>query len=93
VPLKYDLRPLPGSPAVNRGVRVYVPWGLSAVTGEWHFRKHRGDPTRLIDDSMYLTRDPQASGDAPETRNDLRVEGATDAHYDPVPWKTGLTVH
>jgi hypothetical protein len=79
---KYDLRPLPGSPAVNRGVRVYVPWGLSAVTGEWHFRKHRGDLSLLIDDSMYLTKEPEASGDTPETRNDLRVAGATDADYE-----------
>jgi hypothetical protein len=79
---KKDLRPLPGSPAVNRGVRVYVPWGLSAVTGEWHFRKHRGDSTVLIDDSMYLTNEPEASGDAPETRNDLRVVGATDSDYE-----------
>jgi hypothetical protein len=87
------LRPLPGSPAVNRGVRVYVPWGLSAVTGEWHFRKHRGDPKRLIDDSMYLTRDPQASGDAPETRNDLRVEGATNAHYESGTLEDWIDVH
>jgi hypothetical protein len=56
--------------------------GLSAVTGEWHFRRHRGDPTILIDDSMFLTREPQASGDAPETRNDLRVVGTTHADYE-----------
>jgi hypothetical protein len=80
---KHDFRPLLGSPAAENGVRVFVPWGLSAVTGEWHFRKHRADPALLIDDSMYLTRAETAAGNGPETRNDLRVVGATAANYEP----------
>jgi hypothetical protein len=50
---KHDFRPLPGSEAVNRGVKVFVPWGLFGVTGEWHFRKHTADPTTLIGDNFF----------------------------------------
>jgi hypothetical protein len=78
----HDFRPLPGSPADNRGVRVYVPWGLSTVTGEWHFRVHRADPTVVVGENMYLTREEAAMGNGPETRNDLRVAGAKESDYE-----------
>jgi hypothetical protein len=79
---RHDFRPLPDSPAVNQGVRVYVPWGLSAVTGEWHFRKHRADPSVILGENIYLTTEDAAMGNSPETRNDLRCVGAKETDYE-----------
>ncbi len=35
-----DFRPKPESPVRGQGVRVFVPWGLSGVVGEWHFHRY-----------------------------------------------------
>ncbi|NQT89215.1 hypothetical protein HQ560_20770, partial [bacterium] len=52
---KHDFRPAAGSAAVDRGVKVFVPWALSAVVGEWHFRRNQQDPTRIIDEHWCMT--------------------------------------
>lgn len=80
----HDFRPLPQSPAIGNGVKVFVPWGLSAVTGEWHFRRHQADPTRLIGENLYLTDEHKAGGTDFNKfpHNDLRVEGAGLADYE-----------
>ena len=54
-PTKHDFRPAAGSAAIDRGVRVFVPWALHSVVGEWHFRKCRQDPARIIDEHWYMT--------------------------------------
>jgi hypothetical protein len=51
----HDFRPAEGSAAVDRGVRVFVPWGLKAVVGEWHFTRCRRDPTRILDAHWIMT--------------------------------------
>ncbi|MBN2295385.1 MAG: hypothetical protein JXM70_23340, partial [Pirellulales bacterium] len=51
-PAAYDFRPT--SVAKGYGVKVFVPWGLYAVVGEWHFYP-RGDDTSVIpDEHFYL---------------------------------------
>jgi hypothetical protein len=80
---EHDFRPLPDSATVNRGVKVFVPWGLSGVTGEWHFRKYKADPTTLIGDNFFSTPELGHIGNNTDLRNDLRVEGATEADYEP----------
>ncbi|MFW6108584.1 MAG: LamG domain-containing protein, partial [bacterium] len=54
-PESHDFRPAPGSAAIDRGVRVFVPWALHGVVGEWHFRRNRQDPTRILDEHWYMT--------------------------------------
>ncbi len=52
---KHDFRLEPSSPAVDYGVKVFVPWGLYAMVGEWNFARNNVDPTVAIDDHWYLT--------------------------------------
>ncbi|MFP4058633.1 MAG: LamG-like jellyroll fold domain-containing protein [Candidatus Brocadiia bacterium] len=54
-PAAHDFRPARGSAAIDHGVRVFVPWALHAVVGEWHFRRNRQDPTRILDEHWYMT--------------------------------------
>jgi hypothetical protein len=54
-PSKGDFRPAPGSPAVGKGVKVFVPWSLSGVVGEWNFYPAGGDPSRIPDEHWYMT--------------------------------------
>jgi hypothetical protein len=39
-----DFRLAPGSPALGRGARFFVPWGLYACVGEWNFRPRNDAP-------------------------------------------------
>jgi len=54
-PAKHDFRLVPGSAAVDAGVKVFVPWALYAVVGEWHFTRNHKDPTEVIDEHWYMT--------------------------------------
>jgi hypothetical protein len=36
-------------------VKVFVPWALSGVVGEWNFYHTGDDPARLIDEHWYMT--------------------------------------
>ena len=54
-PADGDFTPHAESPAVDGGVRVFVPWGLKATVGEWHFRRNNADPAHLIDEHWYMT--------------------------------------
>lgn len=44
-----------GSAALQKGVKVFVPWSLSGVVGEWNFYHTGDDPTRIIDEHWYMT--------------------------------------
>ncbi|MCW8132807.1 MAG: LamG domain-containing protein [Planctomycetota bacterium] len=52
---KGDFRLAPGSAAIDQGVKVFVPWALSGVVGEWNFRRNQADAGVLIDDHWYMT--------------------------------------
>jgi hypothetical protein len=54
-PAHLDFRLAPGSAAVDEGVKVFVPWGLYAMVGEWNFYPTGGDPTSIIDEHWYMT--------------------------------------
>ena len=54
-PANHDFRPAPGSAAADSGVKVFVPWGLYAMVGEWNFYPAGDDPTRVLDEHWYLT--------------------------------------
>ncbi len=50
-----DFRPRPGSAAIDRGVRYFIPWSLYGTVGEWHFTENRADPRRVIDYHWYMS--------------------------------------
>ncbi|MFO7956835.1 MAG: LamG-like jellyroll fold domain-containing protein [Candidatus Brocadiia bacterium] len=50
----HDFRLTADSPAIDYGVKTFVPWSLYGVVGEWQFRRNNVDPTRIIDDHWYL---------------------------------------
>ncbi|MBM4042304.1 MAG: LamG domain-containing protein [Planctomycetes bacterium] len=54
-PAKHDFRLAPDSAALDAGVKVFVPWGLYAPVGEWHFTRNQKDPTQVIDEHWYMT--------------------------------------
>ncbi len=43
------------SAAVDKGVKVFVPWSLFGVVGEWNFYPAGDDPTRIMDEHWYMT--------------------------------------
>jgi hypothetical protein len=54
-PARGDFRPTKGAAGIGRGVKVFVPWSLSGVVGEWNFYPAGNDPTNLIDEHWYMT--------------------------------------
>jgi hypothetical protein len=54
-PANRDMRPKPGSPAIDAGVTVFVPWSLSAVVGEWNFIPRGDDPRSIPDEHWFMT--------------------------------------
>jgi hypothetical protein len=54
-PAQGDFRPAANSPALNNGAKVFVPWALSGVVGEWHFYPAGNDPTHIVDEHWYMT--------------------------------------
>ncbi len=41
--------------AIDRGVKVFVPFALKAVVGEWHFYKHNNDSSLVSGENFYMT--------------------------------------
>ncbi len=54
-PAKGDFRPAEASLAAGKGVKVFVPWSLSGVVGEWNFYHTGDDPARILDEHWYMT--------------------------------------
>ena len=42
----------PDSIAIDNGVKVFVPWGLYGVVGEWNFFRHPADPKVILGENM-----------------------------------------
>ncbi|MDX2110037.1 MAG: LamG domain-containing protein [Verrucomicrobiota bacterium] len=68
-PENFDFRPT--GEAIGNGARIFVPWNLAQVKGEWHFYAHPQDYTTI------------ASNNAPTggTGNTLRCMSATAASF------------
>lgn len=54
-PAAGDFRLAEGAAGIGKGVKVFVPWSLSGVVGEWNFYPAGNDPTNLIDEHWYMT--------------------------------------
>ncbi len=53
-PAKFDFRLSKCSAAVDKGVKVFVPWALSAEVAEWNFYP-AGGPDRILDEHWTMT--------------------------------------
>ncbi len=53
-PAARDFRPVAESPALGRGHRVFVPWALHAVVGEWHFLLNHAEPGTVMDEHWFM---------------------------------------
>lgn len=83
-PERRDFRPSDTSAAIDRGVRVFVPWSLSGCVGEWHFRKHAADPTTVLAYDLYpqkVYRNATPHLDGPIALNHLAAPDHTLADY------------
>jgi hypothetical protein len=54
-PAQHDFRLKPNSAAIDKGSKVFVPWSLYAMVGEWNFYHTGDDPTNIIDEHWYMT--------------------------------------
>ena len=54
-PVDHDFRLAARSAAIDKGVKVFVPWGLYAMVAEWNFYPTNQDPTRIMDEHWYMT--------------------------------------
>lgn len=54
-PAKHDFSLAEGSLAIDRGVKVFVPWSLYAMVGEWNFYPAGNDPVKIPDEHWYMT--------------------------------------
>jgi hypothetical protein len=70
------------SPAIDRGVKVFAPWGLYATVGEWHFTENQKDASVALDDHWYMA-PYYASRDHywRTPRHDLQGVGIGEADY------------
>ncbi len=91
---KRDFRLTDTSAAIDRGVKVFVPWALAGTVGEWQFRLHPRDPatvlgydlyTQPFDDGTGAFQLPMAEEGKPSTGrkpgNELIAAGFTAADY------------
>lgn len=58
----HDFRPTGDSPVIDKGVKVFVPWALYDVVGEWHFLRRNDHPAiingeNISMDKRWLRRD------------------------------------
>lgn len=52
-----DFHLLDNSSAIDKAKKVFVPWGLYAVAGEWNFYKYPADINRLLDEHFYWNKE------------------------------------
>jgi hypothetical protein len=79
---QHDFRLAANSAAIDRGVRVFVPWSLSGTVGEWSFVPVGNDSTRILDEHWDMA--PYYFGRDDYHKNpmfDLKAMNATAADH------------
>jgi hypothetical protein len=51
---EHDFRPQSDSPAIDSGVKVFVPWALYGVVGEWHFLRRNSNPSVVNGENINM---------------------------------------
>ncbi len=54
-PEQHDFSLTSESAAVDKGVKVFVPWSLYAQVGEWNFYPAGNNPSNILDEHWYMT--------------------------------------
>ncbi len=78
----HDFRLKDDSPARDRGVRFFVPFGLYKMVGEWNFIHHPGNETLIVGEHFYMDDSfvhRHMYEDVP--RNNLTIPGAVADDY------------
>ena len=80
---EHDFRLLADSPAVDKGVKVFVPWGLYKAVGEWNFLLDQKSPGVLYDDHFVLNDEWRDRGMYLQIpRHDLIAHNVTSKDYE-----------
>ena len=81
-PAKHDYRLTKDSLAIDRGVQFFVPWGLYATVGEWHFCKFQDADKIVVGENFYMT-DEHISREmyADVPWNSLKTQGVSLGSY------------
>lgn len=86
----------PTTEARDQGVRMFVPWGLYATAGEWHFYHKGNDPTQIPDEHFHLQPNYVNRTDYHnQPRYDLTLVNGMESDYQPGPledWTHGSVV-
>lgn len=81
-PAQGDYRPVPDSPVIDHGVKMFVPWALYGTVGEWNFYLDRQNPTRILDEHWYMMDYYGKRNDYWQLpRYDLIAEGITEENF------------
>ncbi len=78
---KRDFRPTTGSAAIGKGVKVFLPWEIARVVGEWHFRQNHADPAVILDDHFHWTQYYSSENPSQAPVYNLSGHGITGADY------------
>lgn len=77
-----DFRPRPGSTAIDAGAKVFVPWGLYRVVGEWHFLQSSKRPDIINGENLNMNQEwVHRSMFADIPRNDLSCKNINAKNY------------
>ena len=83
----HDFRLTDESAAIDRGVEVFVPWGLYGNVGEWHFRLRPEAPGTVLSYDLYpqsfYTSSTSYMLESTVPGNELKGDGFTAADYEP----------
>ncbi|MFP4382302.1 MAG: LamG-like jellyroll fold domain-containing protein [Candidatus Sumerlaeia bacterium] len=81
-PENMDVRPVPRQADQTRAMKLFVPWALYAVVGEWHFLQNNEDPSHIIDQHWYMQPPyPEREYYIHMPRYPLKADWATADHF------------
>jgi hypothetical protein len=79
----HDFRLVENAQVVDKGVKVFVPWGLYKAVGEWNFHLNSKDPGVLYDDHFVLNEEWRDRGMYLQIpRHDLIAHNVTSEDYE-----------
>ena len=77
-----DFIPSATSEVVDKGVKVFVPMSLAAVTGEWSFTKHAADSSMIMGENLYMTTEYGKRGEYDKIlKNDMKAFNLSNSSF------------
>ena len=79
---RHNFTPGPDAPVKDRGVKVFVPWGLYGTVGEWNFCLNPANPELVLGEHLYMDESYLHRHMYDHTpRHNLNVKGVVAADY------------